>query len=595
MKKGQKIKIEITDMSSDGSGIGRYDGAVIFVDGAVSGDEVIAEISALKKNYAIAELTEIVAESKLRAEGYCKYLDECGGCPLGALRYDEQLRIKERWVRDKLERLGGLEKPKINPIIGMEEPVRYRNKAVFAVSGDGKVGYLKKKSREVVQVDDCMLQSEETMGVARAFSYYLGRFDRNQAADKLMVRTAEGTGGMLAKIFLLPPEEKKDSRNRNCYKGRRDRSKDNKRKSKLSKGAADKGEMKRELLELEELVDMLYSGSGEKLESVWVDDRAVAGRRVILDEESGLKFEISPDSFYQVNSEQTKKLYAKAMEYADIKGGETVLDLYCGVGTIGLYAASRMNNTGLVIGIETVKSAVLDANRNSVINGIVNTRYILGKAEDELPAIMGIKPKMGYNEVNEWVIKEPELRISHADIVFLDPPRAGCEEELLSAVSEAEPDRIVYVSCDPATLARDIKYLAGRGYEFIEATPVDMFPNTASVESIVLLSHKSPDSHIDVKVEFGEGEEKVPLDKIAERAKQYQPAPRVTYKMIQEYIEEKYGFKVHTAYIAEVKRNLGLPMYDAPNMVEELKQPRRHPTAEKVEAIKDALKHFGVI
>ena len=157
------------------------------------------------------------------------------------------------------------------------------------------------------------------------------------------------------------------------------------------------------------------------------------------------------------------------------------------------------------------------------------------------------------------------------------------------------PNRIVYVSCDPATLARDVKVLGEKGYEVKKVRACDMFPMGGHVESIVLLSHKSPDSHIDVKVEFGEGEEKVPLDKIAERAKQYQPAPRVTYKMIQEYIEEKYGFKVHTAYIAEVKRNLGLPMYDAPNMVEELKQPRRHPTEEKVEAIKDALKHFGVI
>ena len=156
-------------------------------------------------------------------------------------------------------------------------------------------------------------------------------------------------------------------------------------------------------------------------------------------------------------------------------------------------------------------------------------------------------------------------------------------------------DRIVYISCKPTSLANDLGAFLAGGYRVEKIKCVDMFPNTVHVESIVLLSHKSPDSHIDVKVEFGEGEEKVPLDKIAERAKQYQPAPRVTYKMIQEYIEEKYGFKVHTAYIAEVKRNLGLPMYDAPNMVEELKQPRRHPTAEKVEAIKDALKHFGVI
>ena len=182
-----------------------------------------------------------------------------------------------------------------------------------------------------------------------------------------------------------------------------------------------------------------------------------------------------------------------------------------------------------------------------------------------------------------------------ADVVIMDPPRSGSNEAFLSAVCRLSPNRIVYISCGPQSLARDLDYLTAHGYRTERIQPVDLFPMTVHVESIVLLSHKSPDSHIDVKVEFGEGEEKVPLDKIAERAKQYQPAPRVTYKMIQEYIEEKYGFKVHTAYIAEVKRNLGLPMYDAPNMVEELKQPRRHSTAEKVEAIKDALKHFGVI
>lgn len=180
-------------------------------------------------------------------------------------------------------------------------------------------------------------------------------------------------------------------------------------------------------------------------------------------------------------------------------------------------------------------------------------------------------------------------------MIVVDPPRKGCDEMLLKTILKMQPKRVVYVSCDSATLARDLRFLCDNGYELKKVCGVDQFPQTVHVESIVLLSHKSPDSHIDVKVEFGEGEEKVPLDKIAERAKQYQPAPRVTYKMIQEYIEEKYGFKVHTAYIAEVKRNLGLPMYDAPNMVEELKQPRRHPTAEKVEAIKDALKHFGVI
>ena len=183
----------------------------------------------------------------------------------------------------------------------------------------------------------------------------------------------------------------------------------------------------------------------------------------------------------------------------------------------------------------------------------------------------------------------------YADVIVVDPPRKGCDETLLETMVEMNPERIVYVSCDSATLARDLKYLCERGYELRKVCPVDQFGMTVHVETVVLLSHKKPDGHINVKVEFGEGEGKVPLDNIAKRAESYKPKERVTYKMIKEYIEAKYGFKVHTAYIAEVKRDLGLPMYDAPNAVEELKQPRKHPTAEKVEAIKDALKHFEVI
>ena len=181
------------------------------------------------------------------------------------------------------------------------------------------------------------------------------------------------------------------------------------------------------------------------------------------------------------------------------------------------------------------------------------------------------------------------------DVICVDPPRKGLAPDVVEAAASMEPERIVYVSCDPATLARDVARIAPLGYRPVRACAVDLFPGTANVETVVLLSHKKPDGHINVKVEFGEGEGKVPLDNIAKRAESYKPKERVTYKMIKEYIEAKYGFKVHTAYIAEVKRDLGLPMYDAPNAVEELKQPRKHPTAEKVEAIKDALKHFEVI
>ena len=446
MEKGQIVDLFIEDMSSDGNGIGRTDGQVVFVEGCVQGDRVRARITKAKKNYALADCTEITEPSPFRNKGFCQFSGDCGGCSLGDLKYAKQLEIKEGWVREKLIRLGGLEEPTIRPIIGMEEPSRYRNKATFAVSDSGDIGFVRKKSHQVVDCQDCKIQTEACMGVADALTKAVPLY--TLVVSSLMVRTAPGTGEMMAVV--------KASRN--------------------------------DLPDLELLAGLMDEGSGFNLESIYVNDKCIAGHKTITDIADGLKFEISPESFYQVNSEQMVKLYDKAMDYADLKGGETVLDLYCGVGTIGLFAAKRMKDTGRVIGIESVKPAVIDANRNSVINGMVSTRYIAGKAEEVLPAIMGLKPFMGYNEVNELVEKEPPLKVDHADVVFLDPPRAGCEEELLNAVVQAVPDRIVYVSCDPATLARDIKYLTGQGYEFIEATPVDMFPHTRHVESVVLMS-----------------------------------------------------------------------------------------------------------
>ena len=305
---------------------------------------------------------------------------------------------------------------------------------------------------------------------------------------------------------------------------------------------------------------------GEKVRLLW-------GQPYITDKIGEISYQISPLSFFQVNPYQTGRLYGKALEYAQLSGNETVWDLYCGIGTISLFLAQKAK---MVRGVEIIPAAIENAKENARLNGFANTEFFVGKAEEVLP---------------EQFARTGE----RADVIVVDPPRKGCDETLLSTIIEMQPDRVVYVSCDSATLARDLKYLCERGYELKKVCPVDMFPNTVSVETVVLLSHKKPDGHINVNVEFGDGEGKVPLDNIAKRAESYKPKERVTYKMIKEYIEAKYGFKVHTAYIAEVKRDLGLPMYDAPNAVEELKQPRKHPTAEKVEAIKDALKHFEVI
>ena len=297
---------------------------------------------------------------------------------------------------------------------------------------------------------------------------------------------------------------------------------------------------------------------------------------------------------------QTEKLYRKALEYAELTGNETVWDLYCGIGTISLLMATKARK---VYGVEIVPQAIEDAKNNALRNSLNNAEFFVGKAEEVVPRIYDEDMKKAENEpvdskensgLSDSASFESVMRIN-PDVVVVDPPRKGCDETLLDTIVKMNPKRIVYVSCDSATLARDLKYLVANGYEIDRVQPVDQFAHTVHVETVVLLSHKKPDGHINVKVEFGEGEGKVPLDNIAKRAESYKPKERVTYKMIKEYIEAKYGFKVHTAYIAEVKRDLGLPMYDAPNAVEELKQPRKHPTAEKVDAIKDALKHFEVI
>ncbi len=484
MDKNTIIEIRIDDMLDDGRAFGRCEGCAVFVTGgaksdygriagAVPGDVIRARVTKAKKSSAEAVMTELVSPSPDRVRAECPYFRECGGCTLQELSYDAQKRLKTEQVRSKLMRLGGLDDPRISGIIGADSLKYYRNKAVFAVGPHGEVGFLKGKSHFVMDIDDCMLQTDAAMVCADALRAFLRR-TKASCISQMMVRTAFGTGevmvalesdrkeipqiGLLAEMLddavysLSIPDEEEPS----------------------------DGELPAE--------DLLYS-----LESVSVIHKGkchiIAGKPTITEEvvrSDGriISYEISPQSFYQVNPEQMPRLYDKASEYAALTGGETVLDLYCGVGTIGIWMADKAER---VIGIESVRPAVIDANRNSVINNIINTRYICGKAEEELPGMMGLAKLYKWNEVNERVEREPEIRIDKVDVAVLDPPRAGCEEALLEAVVKAEPERIVYVSCDPGTLARDIKYLTSNGYEFIELTAFDQFPMTSHTEGVCLL------------------------------------------------------------------------------------------------------------
>lgn len=462
IEKGQKYELKIEDMSTEGQGIGRIEGMAVFVDGAVVGDVVKAELTKLKKNYAFGRLTEILEPSVQRVNPACGYAQECGGCTLQAMSYESQLAWKRKMVADKLVRIGGIEDPLVHDTIGMGAPWRYRNKAQFPVGeangfSGAAVGFYQAKSHQVVNCDECLIQSKPAEKLAEALRQYM-KSDHISAYDEktgkglirhLIVKTAFGTGEVMAILVIngkgLPNGEKLIYMMDDAI-------------GELGVDVATGVEYS-----LESVV--LNINKKKTSEIMGEDCITLAGKPNILERVGRLSFEISPGSFYQVNPVQMVKLYDKALEYAGLTGTETVLDLYCGVGTIGLYCASQAKK---VIGIESVKSAILDANRNAVINGIVNAEFICGKVEDELPKLLeqGIK----------------------TDVVILDPPRAGCDPALLDAVVEAGPDRIVYVSCDPATLARDIKILREKGYRFVEAQPVDMFPWTTHVECVVLMS-----------------------------------------------------------------------------------------------------------
>lgn len=580
MKKNDSIELKIEDMGVDGEGIGKYEGMTFFVKDAVIGDTIRAGITKLKKNYGYARVQEILEPSPYRVQPECPLYARCGGCQIQAMDYRQQLCYKQKKVRGNLIRIGGFAPELIDSvmeeIVGMEQPYRYRNKAQFPIGADRDgmpvAGFYAARTHSIIPVEDCKLgvtQNEQILGTVLSYMRENGVRPYDETTGKGLVRHVLIRYGFTSKELMVClvingetlPQEKK-------------------------------------------LVDALCKIEGMTSISVNInrkntnvilgeETRTVWGSDYITDQihlrdcdhdfaltDTAIAYHISPQSFYQVNPVQTEKLYSLALSYAGLTGRETVWDLYCGIGTISLFLAQK---AGKVYGVEIVPQAIEDAKSNAALNGITNASFFVGKAEAVLP------------EFYEKESRKPDADMLHPDVIVVDPPRKGCDEKCLETMLRMKPERIVYVSCDPATLARDLKILCEGGYELRKVRPVDQFGHTTHVETVVLLSHKKADSYIHIDVEFGEGEGKIPVDSIAKRAEAYKPKEKVTYKMIKEYIEAKYGFKVHTAYIAEVKRDLGLPMYDAPNAVEELKQPKKHPTPEKVEAIKDALRYFAVI
>ena len=577
--KNDCVELTIEDIGVSGEGIGKVDGYTLFVKDTVIGDVVRVKIMKAKKNYGYARLMDIIKPSKDRVEPACPIARQCGGCQIQAMNYNAQLKYKQKLVKDNLLRISGLTEGvdyEMCEILGMDTPFRYRNKAQYPVGEDkdGNIvmGFYAGHTHSIIACpdDDCMLGHSDNAFILNAVKEWMKEYRvraYNENIHKgtvrhVLVRTGYHTDEVMVCLVT---------------------------KKMLRKEAADG--LVKAIQKLKLNVASLVVNINKEDTNVILGKECITlyGRPYIEDYIGDIKFQISPLSFYQVNPKQTEVLYNKALEFAGLKGNESVWDMYCGIGTISLFLAKK---AGKVYGVEIVPQAIEDAKNNAKINNIDNAEFFVGKAEEVVPAFY--KKQTGVQSDNDSTDSK-EYDMTRPDVVVVDPPRKGCDKKLLDTIVSMTPDRIVYVSCDSATLARDLKLLVEYGYKVEKVQPVDQFGNTVHVETVVLLSHKKADSYIHIDVEFGEGEGKIPVDSIAKRAEAYKPKEKVTYKMIKEYIEAKYGFKVHTAYIAEVKRNLGLPMYDAPNAVEELKQPRKHPTPEKVEAIKDALRYFAVI
>ena len=545
-RKNDLVTLEIEDCGIDGEGIGKADGFTVFVKDAVIGDTVTAKIIKAKKNYGYGRLMEVLKPSPYRVEPKCEFARQCGGCQLQALSYDQQLVFKTNKVKGHLERIGGFTDIPMEPIIGMDELFHYRNKAQFPVgrNKEGKIvtGFYAGRTHNIIENRDCALgvaENKEVLDRVIAHMEKYGIEPYNEATGKGLVRHVLIRYGYFTKEVMvclilngnkIPKEE----------------------------------QLVKSLCEIPGMTSITINVNkkhsnvilGEEIRLLW-------GQEYITDRIGDISYQISPLSFYQVNPMQTQKLYAKALEYADLHGQETVWDLYCGIGTISLFLAQKAK---FVRGVEIVPAAIENAKENAKLNGLENTEFFVGKAEEVLP-------------------REYKKNGVYADVIVVDPPRKGCDETLLETMVEMNPERIVYVSCDSATLARDLKYLCERGYELRKVCPVDQFGMTVHVETVVLLSQlkQKPDDYINVTIELDD------MDITSAETK-------ATYDEIKKYVaEHNAGMKVSNLYISQVKRKCGIEVgknYNLPKN-EDSRQPQC--PEDKESAIVEALKHFNII
>ena len=591
-EKNDMVTVTIEDVGMEGEGIGKIDGFPLFIKDAVVGDTVEAKIIKSKKNYAYARVEKVVTPSPFRVEPPCKSHRQCGGCQIQALSYDRQLAFKQDKVRNNLLRIGGFYEAEVDrvmePVVGMENPLRYRNKAQYPFGTDKQgnpiTGFYAGRTHSIIPNPECYLGREENRELLQVIQDYL-KEDHVKAYDEetgrgiirhALIRTGFYTGEIMVCLVIN-------------YKGKketvRSSSEGESAKTSVDKNTAGTEDTisylprQDKLLEKLALIKGMTSVSvsintertnvimGKEIHTIWGSDTITDKIRVrdtgkvdmpYTGEE--LTFSISPLSFYQVNPMQTEKLYSLALEYAGLTGKESVWDLYCGIGTISLFMALRAKE---VYGVEIIPQAIDDARQNAVRNHIANAEFFVGKAEEVLPAAY-------------------EKEESHPDVIVVDPPRKGCDEKCLDTMLKMAPTRIVYVSCDSATLARDLKLLCAGGYRLERVRPVDQFAHTVHVETVVLLSQRKPDDVIEVEIELGE------MDLTSAESK-------ATYAEIKDYVLKEHGLKVSNLYISQVKRKCGIEVgenYNLPKS-EDSRQPQC--PEEKEKAIKDALDHFGMI
>ena len=556
MKKKDIIEGKIIKTEFPNKGTFICEDQKVTVKGVIDGQTIKGQVTKKRKSGCVVRLLDVLEKSPLEdAKPVCPHFGICGGCFYQTVSYKNQLKIKEGMVRDLLKDY--VTDDIWEEIKGSPKPWGYRNKMEFSFGDEVKDGPLalgmhkKNTFHDIVNITDCkIVDNDYNLIVKCALSEaqkmelpFYHKMRHEGYFRHLVVRRAESSGDILVNIVTT------------------------------SQAEADLNNLRDALLELPlngRIIGILHTINDSLADVVQADKIDVLyGQDYFYEEILGLKFKISPFSFFQTNTLGAEVLYKTARDFVGETKDKVIFDLYSGTGTIAQMLAPVAKK---VVGVEIVEEAVEAAKGNAELNELDNCEFIAG---DVLKVVDELEDK--------------------PDFIVLDPPRDGIHPKAIQKIIDFGVEQMVYISCKPTSLARDLEVFEAAGYKVMRATAVDQFPNTVHIETVVLLSHKKPDSVINVKVEFGEGEGKIPLDNIEKRAESYKPKERVTYKMIKEYIEEKYGFKVHTAYIAEVKRDLGLPMYDAPNAVEELKQPRKHPTPEKVEAIKDALKHFEII